>query len=385
MLGDNPIRSSAASRRRNQVGDPRMEKWAQVLVRYSAKVQHGQVVAITGGVAGEPLLRAVYREVLAAGGLPVLLPTLPGVAADHLMLGNDEQLGFISPVDRFARQEADALVNVLAETNTRALSQVDPARQRIVQQARSPLLQATMERSAAGRFNWVLTMFPTEAYAMDAELATDEFADFVFAACKLDQADPAAAWQEQSAEQGRLIRWLDGKSTIRLRGKDTDLSVSVAGRSWINADGTHNFPDGEIFTGPVETGVEGHVRFSFPVVTHGREVHDVRLRFEAGKVVDATAARNEAFLLDTLDTDEGARRLGEFAFGTNFAIKRFSKNILFDEKIGGTVHMAVGAGYPESGSVNQSAVHWDLICDLRDGGEVDVDGEPFLRDGRFVV
>ncbi len=367
------------------MGDPRMDKWAQVLVRYSTKVQPGQVVAITGGAAGESLLRAIYREVLAAGGRPVLLPTLSGVQADLLALGNDEQLAFVSPVDRFAREQADALINVLAETNTRALSQVDPARQRIVQIARAPLLKATMERNAAGEFNWVLTMYPTEAYAMDAELATDAFADFVMKACKLDEDDPAAAWQAQSAEQARLIRWLDGKSNIRLRGRDTDLSVSVAGRTWINADGSHNFPDGEIFTGPVENAVEGHVRFSFPVVTQGREIHDVRLRFEGGKVVDATAARNEAFLIDTLDTDEGARRLGEFAFGTNFGIQRFSKNILFDEKIGGTVHMAVGAGYPETGSTNTSAVHWDLICDLREGGEVDVDGEPFLRDGRFVV
>jgi aminopeptidase len=367
------------------VGDPRMQKWAEVLVRYSTKVRHGQVVAITGGVAGEPLLRAVYREVLAAGGLPVMLPSLAGVQADLLSLGTEAQLGFVSPVDRFARQEADALINVLAETNTRALSQVDPARQRIVQQARSPLLQATMERAAAGEFNWVLTMFPTEAYAMDAELSTDEFADFVFTACKLDEPDPAAAWQAQSAEQARIIRWLDGKSNVRLRGRDTDLSIAVAGRTWVNADGSHNFPDGEIFTGPVETGVEGHVRFSFPVVTQGREIHDIRLRFEGGRVVDASAVRNEAFLLDTLNTDEGARRLGEFAFGTNFGIRRFSRNILFDEKIGGTVHMAVGAGYPETGSTNQSAVHWDFICDLRDNGEVDVDGEPFMRDGRFVV
>ena len=204
-------------------------------------------------------------------------------------------------------------------------------------------------------------------------------------ACKLYQPDPVVAWQKQHAEQARLIAWLDGKSEIRLRDRDTDLRLSVAGRSWVNAGGDRNFPDGEIFTGPVEDSVEGHVRFSFPVVTQGREIHDIRLRFEAGVVVDASAARNEQFLVDTLDTDPGARRLGEFAFGTNFDIRRFSKNILFDEKIGGTVHMAVGAGYPETGSVNESAVHWDMICDLRDGGEIDVDGQPFMRGGRFVV
>jgi aminopeptidase len=220
---------------------------------------------------------------------------------------------------------------------------------------------------------------------MDAELASGDFAEFVFGACKLDNPDPVAAWQAQSATQQQLINWLHGKQEVRLRGPDTDLTLSVAGRTWINADGTHNFPDGEIFTGPVEDATEGHVRFSFPVVTQGREVHDVRLKFASGRVVDASAAKNEAFLLQTLDTDPGARVLGELAFGANFGITRFIKNILFDEKIGGTVHMAVGAGYPETGSTNQSAVHWDLICDLRQGGSIAVDGQPFLENGQFVV
>lgn len=362
-----------------------MDLWARTLVRYSARVQPGQTVAISGSTVAEPLLRAVHREVLEAGAHPVMLVSLPGAHADLLSLGSDDQVQFISPVERFAREQADAIVNVLSDTNTRALSGIPPARQRLLQMARRPLLDATMQRSAAGEFNWVLTMYPTDAYAMDADMSTAEFEEFVLKACKLDEPDPVAAWQAQAEEQARLIGWLDGKSEIHLRGTDTDLRLSVAGRSWVNAGGDHNFPDGEIFTGPVEDSVEGTVRFSFPVVTQGREIHDIRLRFEAGRVVEASAARNEQFLIDTLDTDEGARRLGEFAFGTNFGIQRFSKNILFDEKIGGTVHMAVGAGYPETGSVNLSAVHWDMICDLRDGGEIDVDGQPFMRDGRFVV
>ncbi len=365
--------------------DPRVARWAETLIGYSLDIQRGQQVAIIGGMVAEPLLRELYRAVLAKGAFPSLIPSLPGTVADLLTIGNDDQLGYLSPVDRFAREQADALVNVLAETNTRALSAIDPARQRVLQQGRAPLLEATMRRAAEGSFRWVLTMFPTDAYAMDADLSTDAFADFVLDACKLNAPDPVAAWKTQSIEQARLIGWLEGKREVRVRAEGTDLRLSVDGRRWINADGSRNFPDGEIFTGPVEESVEGHVRFSFPVVTHGREVHDIRLRFETGRVVDASAARNQAFLLDTLDTDEGSRRLGEFAFGTNFGIERFSKNILFDEKIGGTVHMAVGAGYPDTGSENQSAVHWDMICDLRDGGEVDVDGEPFMRSGRFVV
>jgi aminopeptidase len=242
-----------------------------------------------------------------------------------------------------------------------------------------------MDREADGTIRWVLTLFPTDAYAQDAEMASDAFAEFVYEACKLNAPDPGAAWQEQSASQQRLVDWLAGKQVVHLTGPDTDLRVSVGGRTWINCDGDKNFPDGEIFTGPVENGTEGHVRFSYPRIVDGREIGDIRLRFAAGRVVDASAARGEEYLLETLDADPGARYLGEFAFGTNYGITRFTRNILFDEKIGGTVHMALGAGYPESGSVNESAIHWDLICDLRDGGEVLVDGEPFMRDGAFLV
>jgi aminopeptidase len=231
----------------------------------------------------------------------------------------------------------------------------------------------------------VLTLFPTDAYAQDAEMATDAFTEFVFDACKLNAPDPGAAWQEQSAMQRRLIDWLADKQVVHLKGPDTDLRVTVGGRTWINCDGDKNFPDGEIFTGPVENGTEGHVRFSYPRIVDGREIEDIRLRFAQGKVVDASAAKGEEYLIRTLDTDPGARYLGEFAFGTNYDISRFTRNILFDEKIGGTVHMALGAGYLESGSVNDSAIHWDLICDLRDGGEVLVDGEPFMRDGAFLI
>lgn len=365
--------------------DPRLVLWAKTLVEYSAPVRAGQTVGITGGVAAEPLLATVYREVVRLGGHPVMLPTFPELRADLLANGSDAQLAYVSPIERYLREEVDVLVNVLAETNTKSLSQVDPARGVVWQRARTELMATFLRRDAEASLRWTLTLFPTDAFAQDADMATADYVEFVFRAGKLDQPDPAAAWRAQAAEQQRLIDWLQGKREVRLRGPDTDLILGIADRIWINADGTKNFPDGEIFTGPVETATEGHVRFSFPVVTEGREVHDVRLRFVAGKVVDASAAKNEAFLIQTLDTDAGARILGELAFGTNFGIDRFTKNILFDEKIGGTIHMAVGAGYPATGNTNTSAVHWDLICDLRQGGTIEVDGELFLRDGRFVV
>ena len=353
------------------MSDPRLDAWARTLVNYSTGVKPGDTVSIEGDVAARPLLHAIYRETLQAGGLPVMIPRFAELQADLLGMGSDEQLAWLAPTDRWSRGEADVFIRVMAEENTKALSGIDPDRQTVRKRSTGTLLQLMMERQARGDLRWTLTLFPTAA--------------FVFAACKLDSADPVAAWREQGAMQQRLIDWLAGKREIHLRGPETDLRLSVAGRRWINCDGTNNFPDGEIFTGPVEEATEGHIRFSYPVVTDGREIHDVRLRFAGGKVVDASAGRNEPFLQQMLDADPGARILGEFAFGTNFGITRFTKNLLFDEKIGGTVHMAIGAGYPESGSVNQSAIHWDMICDLRAGGGVDVDGEPFMRDGRYLV
>ncbi len=319
------------------------------------------------------------------GAFPVLLYTPEGAQADLLAEGSDEQLRFISPLDRFVRTEADVVINIRAETNTRRLSAVDPKRQSLYTAARRGLFETYMERAADGRLDWTLTLYPTDAYAQDADMDTEAYTDFVLSACKLDRDDPVAAWLELKEEQQRLIDWLDGKREVHLSGPDIDLTLSIAGRTWINSDGRRNFPSGEIFTGPVEDSVNGTIRFSFPVVTAGRQIEDIRLRFENGKVVEATATKNEEYLIQQLDTDEGARFLGEFAFGTNFDITRFTKNILFDEKIGGTVHMAVGLGYPETGSRNKSAIHWDMIADLRQGGVATVDGEPFLKDGKFVV
>ncbi|MGH2558008.1 MAG: aminopeptidase [Thermomicrobiales bacterium] len=365
--------------------DPRYETWAKALAGYSVEVKPGQTVAITGGVVAEPLLRAVYREVLNRGGLPVLMPSFPDLGADLFGLGSDEQLGYISPVERFIREQADVSIYILAETNTKSLSGVDPARQTVYQRARTDLFRTYMERSASGELDWTITLFPTDAYAQDADMGTGEFAEFVHRACKLHTPDPVAAWKAVAAEQQRLIDWLDGKREIQITAPDVDLTLSVAGRTWINADGRKNFPDGEVFTGPVENAATGAIRFSYPVIAGGREVEDIRLRFENGKVVEASAAKNEEFLLQQLDTDDGARFIGEFAFGTNFDVTRFTRNILFDEKIGGTIHLALGAGYPETGSTNQSAVHWDMICDLRQGGRVEVGGQPFLVEGTYVV
>jgi aminopeptidase len=365
--------------------DPRFERWAEVQVNYSVSVQPGDVVAIQGGAAAAPLLRAIARQTLMAGGHPVMLPSIDGVGNDLFSLGSDEQLAFVSPVERFVREEADCVISVMAGTNTRSLTGIDPARQQIHRSARGALGQTFMQRAAEGKVRWSSTIFPTDAHAQDAGMSSDDYAAFLFSACKLDRPDPAAAWRELRDEQQELIDWLTPRSEVRIEGPETDLTLNVGGRTWINSDGKRNFPSGEIFTGPVETSANGYIRFSFPVVTAGREIEDVRLRFQDGVVVEASAARNDDYLQSMLDSDEGSRRLGEFAFGTNFDITRFTRSILLDEKIGGTVHMALGAGYPDSGSTNRSSIHWDLICDLRQRGRVTVDGEPFLEHGRFLI
>jgi aminopeptidase len=367
------------------MADPRVEGVARILVDYSVNVQPGEFVQIEGTPEGTPLLLAVYQRVLERGGHPWLLLSLDEAAEIFFKVASDEQIDYVPDIARQLVEEVDARIGIWTEINTKALTNVDPAKQSRARAARRPLRERFLERAAKKELKWTGTAYPTHAFAQDAEMSLGEFQDFVYGAALVHEPDPIAAWQAFSTKQQRLIDWLADKDQVRLLGPDTDLSLSIKGRSWVNCDGHENFPDGEIFTGPIEDSVNGHVRFTYPACTGGREVEDVRLWFEDGKVIKATAAKNEEFLLTMLDTDEGARYLGEFAFGTNQGVQRFTKNILFDEKIGGTVHMAVGTGYPESGSQNRSAIHWDMICDLRQGGEVWVDGELFAKDGKFQI
>jgi aminopeptidase len=358
---------------------------ARILVDYSVNVQPGELVMIDGTPEGVPLILAAYQRVLERGGHPWLRLELDETQEILYKTASDEQLDFVPKIAFHLVEEIDAQIGIWTSSNTKALSNVDPSKQARFQSAYRPIMERFMERAAKKEVKWVGTAYPNQAFAQDAEMSLREFEDFVYGAALVHEADPAAAWHAVSKKQQRLIDWLVDKEQVRLVGPDTDLTLSIKERLWENCDGHENFPDGEIFTAPIEDSVNGQVRFTFPACTGGREVEDVRLWFEDGKVVKATAAKNEEFLLTMLDTDEGSRILGEFAFGTNEGIQRFTKNILFDEKIGGTVHMAVGAGYPETGSKNKSAIHWDMICDLRQGGEVWVDGVLFAKDGEFTI
>jgi aminopeptidase len=365
--------------------DPRTDRLADVLVHYCTALEHAQMVAIYGGPAAAPLVRSTYRQALLAGALPYVFTPVDGLDEILLAEGGDHQLDHVSRVDELVRRDFDAFISIGAAENTKSLSAVAPERQRRRARANAPLRELTMARSAAGTFRWVRTLYPTSAYAQDAEMSLPEFEDFVYRATFADQPDPVKLWQSLGIEQQRLVDYLDGKKSIEVRGPDVDLSLSIEGRKFVNSDGKRNMPSGEIFTGPVEESVNGWVRFTFPAVTAGREVEGIELTFEDGRVVRASATKNEQFLQATLDTDEGARYLGEWAIGTNHSIQRFTRNILFDEKIGGTIHMAVGAGYPETGSRNKSAVHWDMICDMRAGGTIAADGEVFYEAGKFLI
>jgi aminopeptidase len=333
----------------------------------------------------QPLLLAIYQAVLERGGHPLLLPGLPGADEVFFRFAGDAQLDYISPVAKMVVDTFDVSYRILSESNTKDLSTVDGARMARFAQSHHELQETFMRRQATGDLRWSLTLFPTEAYAQDAEMSLREYEDFVYGACLLDDSDPVARWREVSARQQKLVDWLRGKKMLRVTGPHCDLTVGVNGRIFINADGTKNFPDGEIFTGPQEDVTEGHVEFTYPAIFQGREVEGIGLTFQNGRVTKALAKKGEDFLLKMLDTDEGARVLGEFAIGTNTGIRRFTRNILFDEKLSGTIHMALGASYPDTGGKNQSAIHWDMICDMRDGGEITVDGAPFYKSGEFLI
>jgi aminopeptidase len=366
------------------VPDPRHERFAQVLVDYSTRVEEGDLVLIESTPLAAPLIDALFRKVVHAGGHPEFRIGVDGVAEALLSKGNEEQLAWISPRLRGDSEHANVRIAIEAETNTRALTGIDPARQAIFARSRSHLRDLTMERAAAGELRRVVTAFPTQASAQDAEMSLADYEDFVYRAGFLDEEDPVSAWAALGERLGRLAEWLGTKKELRVVTEGTDLTVGVDGRTWIPCDGKENFPDGEVFTGPVETSVEGHVRFSFPAPYAGRLVRDIELRFEGGEVVEARAAEGEEFLREMLAMDDGARRLGEFAFGMNDAVQEFTGHTLFDEKLGGTVHMALGKAYPESGGKNESALHWDLVCDLRGESEVHADGEVVYRNGAFL-
>lgn len=366
------------------MADPRIEKLAKVLVHYSLDLQAGDQIQIRTHPIAEELTLAVYEEVIKAGAYPFVIVTQPGLDEIFFKYANDAQLDYISPIRKLIMETFDASLNIWTEHNTRELSGIDPNRMSRVSKTNAPLMKTFFERAARGEVKWCLTAFPSQSMAQEADMGLLDYREFVFQAGMLNEADPVGFWKAEGVRQRELVKWLEGHDRVEFKGEYIDLSLSIKDRRFIPCDGKENFPDGEIFTGPVEDSASGWVRFNYPAVEYGQEVTDIELWFEDGKVVTEKASKNQELLTAMLNTDAGARYLGEWGIGTNYGIQRFTKNMLFDEKIGGTIHFAVGATYPETGSKNDSGIHWDMLCDMKDA-EIRVDGELFYKDGKPVV
>ncbi|KNF08127.1 peptidase M29 aminopeptidase II [Gottschalkia purinilytica] len=364
--------------------DIRIKKLANLLVNYSLNVKKGEHINLQGNVITEPLLKELYREVIKVGANPELNVSLDGIEEILYKEGSEEQIKFQSPVAKAKVETYDATMFLLGEANTKALSGVDPKKIASRSVAMKEMIDIRNEREANGEFRWCLTQFPTHSDAQEANMSLEEYEDFIYKAGHIDKEDPILEWKKISQEQQKVVDYLNTKKELHIISKDTDLKMSIEGRIWINCDGKINFPDGEVFTGPVEDSVEGHIRFTFPGIYQGKEIEDIKLTFEKGKVIKAEAKKGEDLLHALLETDEGAKRLGEIAIGTNYGIDKFTRNMLFDEKMGGTIHAAIGMAYQETNATNKSVIHWDMLCDMKDGGKIYADGELFYENGKFI-
>jgi aminopeptidase len=335
--------------------DNRIKKHAEVLLKYSLDIKKGEKIIIVGDVVTLPLIKESYRLAVELGALPQVLINSEELKEILLKRGSEEQIKYVPVSVKKAFETVDVVLSFFGGTNTRMLSNVNPEK---------------LKLSAQGQ---------------EANMSISEYENFVYGASYIDSKDPIAEWKEIEKKQEIICKILNGKKHLRIVSKDTDLKMSIEGRRWVNCCGRVNFPDGEVFTGPVEDSVEGHIRFSFPGIYGGREIEDIQLTFERGKVVKALAAKGQELLEQLLETDKGARYVGEIAAGTNYNIQKFTKHMLFDEKIGGTVHLAIGRSIPESLGKNQSAIHWDMLCDMKKGGEIYADGELVYKDGKFLI
>jgi aminopeptidase len=352
--------------------------FATLLCDYCLEVAPGQQVVVRSTSLAGPLLLALQRAILEREAWPHLRVALPEQEAGFWAAARDVHLDSFPPLDLAEASGVDAAITIQAPENTRALAGVDPTALARAARARAPVREAALAR------RWSVSLWPTPALAQQADMSSPDFAAFVERALFLDRPDPVAAWRDLASLQAQLISKLAAASELRIEGEGTDLRLSVAGREWINSDGRRNMPSGEVFTGPLESSAAGTIRFDIPSSPRGMEVAGVELSFREGVVVSARADRGDDVLQAMLATDDGARRLGEIGIGTNFGIDRAVGMTLLDEKIGGTVHLALGRSYPETGGTNESAIHWDLICDLRKGGRLTADSTPILIDGRLI-
>ncbi|HVP40789.1 MAG TPA: aminopeptidase [Candidatus Krumholzibacteriaceae bacterium] len=365
-----------------------VEKLAILATDYCAPVYEGKIEGIVGNVAAAPLIQQLYKHILLKGGHPTLYlrpRDLEGLEELLFTYGNEKQITFVSPFTRFFYSEIDTVIQIYAETNTKRLSNIPPNRLKQNSASQREIIEIRAKRLLKPG-SLAIIPYPTEALAQEAEMSLFEYQDFVAKACFLHKKDPVKEWKTLSKTQEGIVKRLNRAKNIRFVGEDTDLKMSVKARKWLNCDGHVNMPDGEVFTTPIENSAQGQIRFTYPGIEMSREVENITLSFKNGKVISAKAEKGEGFLKEILKTDEGAQRIGEIAIGTNAGIDRFTKNMLFDEKMGHCVHLALGfAPIPqETGGKNQSSIHWDLLKDMRTG-EIYADNELIYQKGRFTI
>ncbi|MPW25422.1 aminopeptidase [Alkalibaculum sp. M08DMB] len=366
------------------MSDIRLKKYAHTLINYSLEVKKDNLVVIQGYDLSYPLIEECYREVVKLGAHPyvILKHDLNEILFKE---GNENQLSYISPISEEIASKADRLLNIGGGNNTKYMSNIDPKKISAYNKARGNISKIQMDRADKGKMKWTICMYPTQSSAQEAGMSIREYEDFIFEACLINDEDPVVSWKKVRDSQQNIVDYLNKKNHLRIVADGTDIEMKIKNRIWINSDGHNNFPSGEVFSAPVEDSVNGTIRFSFPGIYSGQEIEDIRLTFTDGKVVEAKATKGQKLLEALLATDEGASRVGEVAIGTNYNITQFTKNMLFDEKIGGTVHLALGKSYALCGGKNKSAIHWDMLCDMRDGGEIYADDELFYKDGKSII
>jgi aminopeptidase len=360
------------------------EKYAKLLVHYSLELKKGDKLLINSTYLAEPLIKQVYREALDAGAHPeiqIAVNELSKLFYDH---ASNSQLRYVSPMYLHAVKSYDAFLTIRAPFNVKELQSVDPEKKRKAAVAQTRVKKLFMKRASTGALKWTLCEFPTNSQAQECSLSRSEYEELVFSACFLYSENPSEEWRKVRASQQHIVDFLNSRRDIRIVGRGTDLSFTTRGRRWINSDGRHNMPSGEIFTSPEEDSVRGRVTFSFPGIFMGEEIEGILLHVEQGEVVKWEAKKGGQLLAKILEIP-GAKRFGEAAIGTNAGIRRFTKNMLFDEKIAGTIHLALGASYPETGGRNESPIHWDLLADMKKDGRIFSDGELIYKNGKFLV
>ncbi|MBU7014787.1 MAG: aminopeptidase [Theionarchaea archaeon] len=367
------------------MADIRMERLADLIVNYSVSAQKGQEIFIIGPTISYPMIEQLYKYVLLAKAYPTVIFLDERLDDIQFRYGEDHQLQHVPLLSRHAVEEADILIRVKAERNPRHLANVETGKIAKNVASRREISDIMSERIRKGELSWNLVPFPTESMAQEGSMNLMDYEDFVYKACFAHVDEPKKEWMKVSEHQQKIVDYLGRKSELRYVGEDTDITFAIKGRIWINADGKKNMPDGEVFTGPLEDSAEGTIRFTYPAIYSGNEVEDIRLTFKKGVVTEARARKGEELLRQMVGLDEGSNRVGEVAIGTNYEVTQFTKDMLFDEKMGGTIHMALGRGIPETGSEIMSAIHWDMLKDMRKGGKIFADGELFYENGKFLI